>query len=637
MGARAELPAATVRQAEPAVDPASVRAELTHILESRVFQGSDRHRNFLTFVVNETLDGRGHTLKEYCIGVEVFSKGESFDPRIDTIVRVEARKLRSRSGKYYENEGRRDPVRIELVKGSYAPVFHVWDHEPLQSLARSADVAPPAGPATGFLKRARWVGIALLAAIGVVTIYRLSWPSTSANMAPSIAVLPFANLSGENNEFLSEGLTDELIDSLGRVPGLRVVGRTSSFQFKDKNLDLRKIGEQLNVRTILEGSVRQSGSRIRITAELDETSTGYRLWSQSYDRDLSDVIEMQKEISMAITNTLGSGLTGSASQPTVFSSPAALNSDAYQDYLRGRYFWNRTTLADLKTASALFQRSIDREPNYAPAYVGLAATYLGMPLHTAITERELAPKIRAAANKALKLDPGLGEAHFDLGRVLAAEFNWRSAEAEFKRGLELSPSNAVAHRWYSIFLWHIGRNDESLSQARQALDLDPVSLPSSSCVGEALYRLKRYGEAAEQFRKTLGMDPNFGFARLGLGLTYLQQGKRAEGLKEVLMAHQLLQDDRSNSKLAYAYALNGNSAAAHAILDQFLHRAQQGQFKSVFVADVYLGLGDRNAALEWLSKSLDEGDSPPILDEPSYEPIRHDARYVRLLARMNIR
>jgi len=602
-----------------------------------VFQGSERHRRFLSFVVNETLEGRAHTLKEYCIAVEVFSKGESFDPRIDTIVRVEARKLRSRIGKYYEDEGRRDPVRIELVKGSYAPVFHVWDHEPPQSLPGSAEGAPPVRTATGFLRRSRWAGIAFLAAIGVVTIYRLSWPSASANVAPSIAVLPFANLGGVNSEFLSDGLADELIDSLGRVSGLRVVGRTSSFQLKGKNLDLREIGRQLNARTVLEGSVRQSGSRVRITAELDETSTGYRLWSQSYDRDLSDVIEMQKEISMAITNTLGSGLTGLTPHPTVFSSPVALNSDAYQDYLRGRYFWNRSTFADLKTASALFQRSIDREPNYAPAYVGLAATYLGMPLHTAITERELAPKIRAAANKALKLDPGLGEAHFDLGRALAAELNWRAAEAEFKRGLELSPNNAVAHRWYSIFLWHIGRYDESLDEARQALDLDPVSLPASSCVGEALYHLKRYGEAAEQYRKTLGMDPNFGFARLGLGLTYLQQGKRAEGLKEVLMAHQLLRDDRSNSKLAYAYGLNGDSEAAHAILNQFLHRVQQGHFKSVLVADVYLGLGDKNAALRWLSKSLDEGDSPPLLDEPSYDPIRHDARYVRLLARMNFR
>jgi len=626
------------RRAEPGfVDPTSVRAELAHVLESRAFQGAERHRKFLNFIVNETLDGRAHTLKEYCIGVEVFGKGESFDPRIDTIVRVEARKLRSRIAKFYEEEGRRDSVRIELVKGGYAPVFHFWNEETPHSIPPgSGDGAPLIRPATGFVRRVMWIGITLLAAIGVVTAYRLILPRAPSNSGPSIAVLPFANLSGDDQKFFSDGLTDELIDSLGRVPGLRVVGRTSSFQLKNNTLDLREIGRQLNVRTVLEGSVRQSGSRLRITAELDETSTGYRLWSQSYDRNVSDVIEIQQEVSMAITNTLGSGLTGSALQPAVFSTPAALNSDAYQDYLRGRYFWNRTTFADLKTAIALFQRSIDREPNYAPAYVGLAAAYLGMPLHTAITERELAPKIRAAANQALKLDPGLGEAHLDLGRALAAEFNWRAAEAEFKRGLELSPNNAVAHRWYSIFLWQLGRNDESLTEARRALDLDPVSLPASSCVGEALYRLNRYGEAAEQFRKTLDMDPNFGLARLGLGSTYLQQGKRAEGLEEVLMAHQLLQDDRSNSKLAYAYALNGKSAAAHEILDQFLRQVQKGRFKSVFLADVYLGLGDRNAALEWLSKSIDEGDSPPLLDEPSYEPIRHDERYTRLLARMKL-
>jgi TolB-like protein len=616
------------------------------MLSSRAFQGSDRQRKFLSYVVEEALDGRSHLLKEYSIGIEVFRKNESFDPRIDTIVRVEARKLRSRIARYYEDEGKQDALRIEFVRGSYAPFFHEADDPGRPGTAPSELVDPRSAVVDSIPKKNRRKRIvALLSALVILIciatyLFYARHQREAGNGLPSIAVLPFANLGDEKNEFFSDGLTDELIDSLGRVPGLHVVGRTSAFQLKGKTLDLREIGRSLNVRTVLEGSVRQSNGRLRITAELDDTSNGYRLWSQSYDRDMKDILAIQREISRAITGTLGRALSNSGA-PTrlaaAFSQDTSINSEAYQDYLRGRYFWNRSTASNVNTAIGFFERSIAEDPQYALAYVGLAACYISIPRHSVSTTRDLAPKIRAAAAKALMLDETLGEAHLDLGQALASEFNWKAAQTEYLRGLELSPGNAVGHRWYSTFLARIGRLDDSLAEARKALELDPVSLMASETVGEALFNLRRYDEAIEQFRKTLAMDPTYGFAKLGLGRTYLQKRMYREGLTEIEMGRQLLEGDlKATSTLGYAYAVSGETAASRKILADFLAQSRHGRFKSVLIADIYLGLGDKDGALEWLGKSIDEGDSPYLNEDPAYDSLRSDPRFAKLLNRMKL-
>ena len=400
------------------------------------------------------------------------------------------------------------------------------------------------------------VSLGVILIVGVVIAYRMGLGRKgSPPMAPpSVAVLPFNNLGDARNEFFSDGLTDELIDSLGRVSGLRVVARASAFQFKGKALDVRDIGKKLGVRAVLGGSVRESEGQLRITAQLDDTSNGYRLWSQSYDRETKDILRVQREISNAITGSLGATLAAqSPLRLQNLNSGGAVSFQAYQDYPRGRYFWNRNTANGINTAIEFFQKAIQRDPHYPLAYVGLAGCYIETPRHNPITSRELAPRIRDLANRALDLDPTLGEAHLDLAVALASELNWAAAEAEFKLGLELSPGNANGHRLYgSLYLSRVGRLEEALREARIAFDLDPVSLSAAQGVGAGLYEMRRYDEAIGQYERALAMDPNFGLARLGLGRCYLGKGLHTRALAEMEQAHKDLEGDiRATGELVH--------------------------------------------------------------------------------------
>ena len=622
----------------PLADADAVRAGLAAIVASRVFRSSQRQRKFLSYVVEETLEGRGAQLKEFSIGLEVFGKDQSFDPRLDTIVRVEARKVRAKILEYYREEGKHDPLRIDFVKGSYAPVFRTA--EDTLALPSTFPDAPAQGTKVDFPWRRLVGGLILLILLASAAYFFARNRTSSTPTTASIAVLPFVNLGDEKNEFFSDGLTDELIDSFGRIPGLHVVGRASVFQFKGKAIDLREIGRKLNVRTVLEGSVRESGGLLRITVELDDTSNGYRLWSHSYDGQLKDILVVQRQISASIANALGGTLRGSEAFLTNgsrFDQAASVNSSAYENYLKGRYFWYKSTAANLNIALQYFQRSIDEDPSYALPYVGLASCYGALPFHGVSTVLQMAPKIRALATKALELDSSLGEAHFELAQASAAEYDLTTAFAEFRKGLELSPGSALGHRWYGIFLGHVGQLEASLNEARQALELDPVSLYESTAVGTALYHLRRYDEAIDQFEKTLALEPNFGLAHLGLGQTYLQKGMFSKGLAEIILGRQLLEGDlMTTSKLGYAYALAGQTALAHETLDRFLEQSKLGPFRPAAIADVYVGLGDKDHAFLWLNKALDAGDFPPLKAEPMYDSLRSDPRFEKLLIRMKL-
>ncbi len=376
MGASLE----TGRRLKSGVEPANprpnssqpaeaVRSELESILASQTFRTTRAHASFLRYVVEETLAGRGDQIKEYSIGVEVFGRGESFDPRVNNIVRAEANRLRARLAKYYGTEGSQNRLRIELPKGGYTPAF----------VEASALPAPPVPPADSGAtpSRVRFLSFKLLALLFVALVaaglwagfWRLRAAKTGVGAKASIAVLPFSNLGGnKDDEFFSDGLTDELIDSLGRVPRLQVVARTSAFQFKGKTLDVREIGRRLNVHTVLEGTVRKYGDRLRITAQLDDTSTGYRLWSGSYDRQASDALAIQRDISQAITSEMGialNGSTGSSPANASASLAGSVHPQAYENYLKGVYFWNKNTPGDITTAIGYLKQAIDEEPGFA--------------------------------------------------------------------------------------------------------------------------------------------------------------------------------------------------------------------------------------------------------------------------------
>ncbi len=473
-----------------------IRQELARLLASRTFHAAKGQKRFLWFVVEQTLADCAQELKEYTVGVEVFKRGPQFDPRLDTIVRVEARKLRTRLAKYYETEGKLNPLRIALPSRGYVPTFrqpdlvgalpetppHSTQHERSdQNVAQSistdaslpatlefsADEPGPRLPAISSLFAWRWLAPSVLCALLMLTgvaIYiagRLSRASETAfPVAPSIAVLPFQNLGNIKDESFADGLTEDLIDSMGRVQGLQVVARTSAFQFRSKTLDIREIGKALNVRTVLEGSVRTYGNRIRITAQLDDTSNGYRLWSNSYEGSFENALFVQRDIAQEIVTALREEFATAGGAPDLRFSPrkaVPLKAEAYQDYLRGVYFWNKQTTDSVKTAVAYFEQAIAEEPDYAPSYTGLARCYMNIPSFGTTRARDVAPKIRELALKASALDSSLAEPHIDLAFVYFLKYDWDSAEAEFKKGLQLNPGDAVAHRLYSTYLSAVGR------------------------------------------------------------------------------------------------------------------------------------------------------------------------------------
>ena len=360
-----------------------IRQELARLLASQTFHAAKGQKRFLWFVVEQTLAGCAQELKEYTVGVEVFKRGPQFDPRLDTIVRVEARKLRTRLAKYYETEGKLNPLRVALPSRGYVPTFRqsdllgalpeapphsTQDERSDQDVAESistavslpatlefsADELGQGAPAISSLVAWRWLAPGVLCALLMLTgvaIYiaggRLAPASQTAfPAAPSIAVLPFRNLGNIKDESFADGLTEDLIDSMGRVKGLQVVARTSAFQFRSKTLDIREIGRALNVRTVLEGSVRTYGNRMRITAQLDDTSNGYRLWSNSYEGSFENALFVQRDIAQEIVTALREEFATAGGAPDLRFSPGKavpLKAEAYQDYLRGVYFWNKQT------------------------------------------------------------------------------------------------------------------------------------------------------------------------------------------------------------------------------------------------------------------------------------------------------
>ena len=652
-----------------------IQEELERILSSRTFQTAEGQKRFLRFAVEHTLAGRPHEVKEYTVGVEVFGRGQAFDPRLDNIVRTEARKLRSRLAKYYESEGEHDPVRIEFPSRGYVPAFRELDSsggkhpqtdllvtldsessktaeeagwsEPAEACAKADQSSHSGARAVARYLRGHSRHLALLSVVLVImgaAIYaaRLEWSKRNQPAGgPSIAVLPFRNLGDNQDESFSDGLTDELIDSLGRVQGLHVVARTSAFKFRSPTLDVREIGDKLNVRTVLGGSVRIYGNQLRITAELDDTTNGYRVWSNSYERDFKDILFIQRDISQAIVAALAAEFAknGSPSHLTFAPSKAVpVDTEAYQDYLKGLYFWNKQTSDSFQTAIGYFEQAIAKDPAYALPYTGLARCYVNIPAFTKTRGRDVTPKIKELALKALALDSSLAEPHIDLAYASFLSYDWKGAEAEFKRGLELSPSDAVAHRWYAVYLSNAGRLEEALKENEISQQLDPVSPYVLYGTARSLYMLRLYDESIEQFKKTLALDPQHGYAHLGLGATYVQKRMYREAITELEEANQEMRSSPASAAgLAYAYAISGKTAEAQKILLQLLDDSAHGPFPAKPIAEIYVGLGENDRAFEWLEKAIDGQDvNLSLKTDPIYDPLRSDPRFVRLLHRARL-
>ncbi len=452
----------------------------------------------------------------------------------------------------------------------------------------------------------------------------------------SIAVLPFTDLSPDKDqEYFCDGMAEELINVFTNVPDLKVVARTSAFSFKGKEVDIRDIGEKLNVKTILEGSVRKSGNQLRISAQLIDVENGYHMWSQTYDRELKDVFTIQDEISSAIVSALKAKLLPGEK----IEKKQTGNAEAYQSYLKGRFFWNKRTATDLQKAIDYFKQATEKDSYYAMAYAGLASTYVVLPEYASQSPGDSYPLADNAAKKALELDPTLAEPHAVLGTINTDyEWNWKEAEREYRTAIELNPNYPTAHHWYSLHLMKFGRFDEALSEINMALVLDPLSPIINVNVGYVLYHMRQYDKAIDQYHKTLELDPDFAGAYIPLGVVYLCQGKFDDAIAELKKVRTIVGSHPFGlPELGFAYARSGDkNNALQALQDLFTFR-EEGYAVTFGIAMVYYGLHERDKMYEWLEKSYQERDFLlSYMIEPFWDEIRSDPEFIALLRKMGL-
>jgi serine/threonine-protein kinase len=487
--------------------------------------------------------------------------------------------------------------------------------------------------------RRRWITAAvllLLLALGAAAIRFRAGGTGPATLA-SAAVLPFADLSPNRDQaYFSDGLTDELITALSRVEGIRVAARTSSFQFKDRQVDVSEIGRQLHVGAILEGSVRRSGDRVRITAQLVGTRDGYQLWADVYDRELKDVFKVQEDIARAIISALAVKL-GARGDKALQARPTS-DLEAYDLYLKGRFAWNQRTASGMAQAVRYLEQAVARDSGFALAWAALADAYvLAIPYAGAPRDIDW-PKARAAAAKALALDSTLGEAHTALAYgTMIYDWDWPAAEASFRRAITVAPTYPTGHQWYGDFLWSQGRLEEALDQMQQAQRLDPLSLVIGTEVGQTYYLMRQSDRAEAQLRATLQLDPNYPHVLYVIGLVYLQQHRYREAIDALRRSVDLggFEEDLAGG-LAYAYAASGNRAAATRYTAELARRLTRGQVGPFALALAYAGQGDLTRAFAHLNRAIDERDAflPEDFFDPLLDPLRRDPRFAGVEARM---
>jgi serine/threonine-protein kinase len=616
--------------------PESIRAALDKILASPGFVNADRLSRFLRYTVEETLNGQTDKLKESLLGIDVFGRKPSYDPRVDAVVRTEAVKLRARLRDYYESEGREDEVVIDLPKGGYVPAFRLRD-KLLPATAAPEAIEKPSRP--------DWKPALAGALILAVLAFSIYWTTRSrakandgrATELSSIAVLPFADLSPDRDqEYFCDGMTEEIIDALSKIGGIRVVARTSSFAFKGKQQDIREIGKKLNVAAVLEGSVRKDGNRLRVTAQLNSVADGYHLWSETYERELKDVFTVQDEISRAIVNTLQLKLSSRGRLPN--SSPE--NVETYELYLQGRYHWSRWRTEGAQQAIHYFEAAIQKDPKYAPAYAGMAFAYCWLGFFGALPPNEAMPKARQAAEKAISLDDSLAAAHTALAYVKALyEFDWPIAQSEFKRAIQLNAGDSDAHFGYGIvYLAPLGHMDEAVHEMQVARDLDPLSPIEHNYLGLVYQFVGKRAEAVAQYKRALELDPNFVEARLHLANGYLDQDKFKDFFVELDRAKEQAPESRTDLMRAFAYAAEGKRAEALQLAHKW-EKPEAGTFvRSTSISGVYAVLGDKEQMYAWLDKAYADRDGmlAYLNEQGCYRRYRSEPRFIALQQKLGL-
>lgn len=595
MAANSVIPTNPAAQGKGEFEPSArrVRAHMGKVLASEMFFRSDRLCRFLQLTVDRAL--AGETVNEYVLGQDVFDRGHLYDPQIDSIVRVEARRLRKKLHEYYNGPGANDPVRIAYPKGSYIPVFIA---------------AVPAAAAR----------------------------SPGQTLDPrTVAVLPFVNLSPEGDQdFFCDGITEEILHALTTVPDLNVVARTSVFHFKGATTDVREIGERLGAGTVIEGSVRKEGQHLRISATAIKASEGVTLWSESFDRDLADVFAIQDEIARAVAGSLSVCLA-----PSSDSSARERDFEGYILYLRGRHYWNQMSLEGIGNALNQFTRAVALFPNYTPPYAALADAYGHLASWGAIAPAEALEKGKRAAREAVRLDQRSADALATLGSFLSL-FEWRWGEGTdlMRRALGLEPSNVRAHELYGLQWLYRGDFRAALQCIDRALLLDPFSPRGLRFKASHYFFQREYDKAIDVLKATvpLGRDETNREVLCSLGGVYTLQGRYDQAI-EILQS--LPEGPFLVAKLGAlgeAYARAGDATAARDVLGRLQSLSATGYVSPRGPIYIYIGLGDWDRAFQELDQACDDHCPwlPSVHIDPRFDSVQSDLRFKSLVERMHL-
>ncbi len=489
----------------------------------------------------------------------------------------------------------------------------------------------------------RWIGAASLLAIFVLALALNHWRSSAATQPQpirSLAVLPLKNLSGDpTQEYFADGMTEALIGSLSRIHDLRVISRTSVMRLKDTRQTIPEIARSLHVDAILEGAVIREGNQIRIHAQLIRGVTDEHMWTGEYQREYGSVLSLQDEVARTIAQRIEINLTP---QDQLAAHSRTVDPEAHENYLKGRFYFNQRTTDTLNKSIGYFRQAIAMDPSYALPYCGLADAYAVLGFRGGVPSKEALLQAKAAALKAIELDDTLSEPHVSLAFIAEThEWDWATAEREYKRALQLNPDDARAHHWYAGYLTYVGRFDEGIAEEQRARELDPLSLPINNALAGRLLVAGRYDQALSQLRETLEMDSHFAPTHQTLGWAYLNKGRHQEAIQEFQQAAQLSGDHDKDFlvDLGFAYAVTGNRAEAQKILARLTKLNQQGLVPSGSIAILYGSLGELDEAFAWMNKAYKERD-PELtyikVRGRRFEPLRHDPRFQNLVRRMGL-
>jgi eukaryotic-like serine/threonine-protein kinase len=553
----------------------------------------------------------------------------------------------------------RDPPDLSLTNQNISPglervVRHCLEKDPEQrfhsahdlafDLEALSDVSTPTPASAGLRAMARprartlvWaVGLAAaLAALAVAVL----WLRPGARTIDSLAVLPFVNAGGDPNaEYLSDGITESLINSASQIPGIKVVSRASAFHYKGKDVGAKTVGRELGVRAVLTGRIVQRGNLLSIRAELVDARDDTHLWGEEYNRRLSDILAVQEEIVRDISGKLRQRLTGEEKKR--LTKRYTENTEAYALYLKGRYHWNKRIGEDIQTGIGYFQQAIEKDPTYALAYAGLADSYVILNQYAGLPSRGTFPKAKAAAMKALEIDDTLAQAHAALALV-HVEFDWdfSSAEKEFRRAIELDPKYPTAHHWYSLYLSWLGRHEQAIAEAERANELDPLSPIISNIRAAAFNQARQSDRAIEASRKALELDKGFSQALISLGLALEQEKMYPEAIAAFEEAVRLSRRSiQAVANLGHAYAVSGRREEATRLIEELNGWSERGYDPLANIALVYAGLGQNEEAMRWLEKAYQARSAWLIFlalkVNPRWDALRSDARFQDLLRRI---